>query len=92
MRLALDKGAFNKRPVRYSDYEGKIVSAVPIEARYAKLAKDLYGSADKASEASQDPSSAFAFGTFAKIAATRDTFSQVSAVPVTKVAIGNPGS
>jgi hypothetical protein len=75
--------------VRYFDYEGKIMTGVPVDAHYAKLAKDLYWSADKASETSKDPSSAFKFGTLTKTAATRDTFTQVVAVPVTKVAIGN---
>ena len=44
----------------------------------------------KASEASKDPSSAFKFGTLTKTAATRHTFTEVAAVAVTKIAIGNP--
>ena len=62
-----------------SDPAGKPAMGLSIETAYAKVAKGVYWSADKAAQASQDPSAAFSFSETAAAGTKKLAFSEVTA-------------
>src|SRR5262249_174640 len=72
-----------------SNHSGGAALGVSIDPVYAKSAKDLYGSIDQAREATENPSSAFEFGKAVQATTEKKDLSVVTALPVSKIAIGN---
>lgn len=91
LAFASDKGALKNSTVQtlpISNSSGSPALGVSIDAGYAKTANDLYGSVNKASGTSLNPSTAFAFSKTAEV--TSKKLSEVTALLITKVDIGHP--
>jgi hypothetical protein len=93
VRLAFSNGTFQDSTTQFlpmSDASGKQAIGLTVDAGYAKVAKNVYWSLDKAAKASTDPSSAFDLSQATADASTKTAFTEAAAVLVTKIAIGKP--